>query len=191
MNERLQWQVDNKLQGLKFFGLDLHTAKIYVFVDGSSAGNRYLSSQIGFVIVLGNEVGNDGNCFILQGNILDLTSVKCRRVTKSVLASELYGMVGGIDVSIAIKTTLDKVWNQLKIPSLALVACIDSYSLYDCLVKLGTITEKRLMIDLISLRESYESCEIAEISWIDEQDNPTDSMTNINLNYYGLRLLRE
>ena len=58
-----------------------------------------------------------------------------------------------------------------------LIVCTDSRSLYDCLVKLGTTREKRLMIDIMSLRQSYEQREITEVRWIDGKDNPADSMT--------------
>ena len=33
------------------------------------------------------------------------------------------------------------------------------------------------MIDFMSLRQSYERCEIAEIKWIHGYNNPADSMT--------------
>jgi hypothetical protein len=55
-----------------------------------------------------------------------------------------------------------------------------SRSLYDCLVKLGTTSEKRLMIDLMCLRQSYERREITEIRWIDDNINPADAMTKAN-----------
>ena len=58
-----------------------------------------------------------------------------------------------------------------------LIICIDSFSLYECLVKLGTMSEKRLMIDLTSIRQAYERRQITEIKWIKGEDNPADSMT--------------
>jgi hypothetical protein len=84
-------------------------------------------------------------------------------VTKSVLASEIYGIVGGVDIAIAISTTITIITNQLELPKLPTIVCTDSYSLYECLVKLRTITEKRLMIDIIALRQSYERKELMKI----------------------------
>ena len=63
---------------------------------------------------------------------------------------------------------------QGKIP---LTMCIDSRSLYECLVKLGTTQEKRLMIDLLCLWQSYERRDITEILWIKGDKNPADAMT--------------
>jgi hypothetical protein len=58
-----------------------------------------------------------------------------------------------------------------------LVLCTDSKSLYECLVKLGTTQEKRLMVDLMCLRQAYERREITEIKWINGGSNPADAMT--------------
>ena len=65
-------------------------------------------------------------------------------------------MVGGVDMAIAIETTLKMITDQLELPAIPMIVCTDSYSLYECLVKLGTTKEKRLMIDIMALRQSYE-----------------------------------
>ena len=102
------------------------------------------------------------------------SSTKCKWVTRSVLASELYGVAHGFDVGAAIKGAIE---NIMKIKNLLLVLCTDSKSLYECLVKLGTTQEKRLMIDIMCLRQSYERREIAEVLWINGDDNPANAMT--------------
>ena len=88
LNVRLQWQMDNPARGLTFIPLDLDRAKLFIFTDGSFANNKDLSSQLGFVIVLANENRTNLN-FRIKGNIIHWNSVKCKRVTRSVLASEL------------------------------------------------------------------------------------------------------
>jgi hypothetical protein len=91
-------------------------------------------------------------------------------------------MSDGVDKAYAIITTLKRITDQLKLPAIQMVVCTDSYSLYECLVKLGSTKEKRLMIDIMSLRQSYERREILEIRWINGQDNPADAMTKANSN---------
>jgi hypothetical protein len=49
LNKRLSWQIDNPSRGLRYVPLNIAAAKLIVFVDGSFANNRDLSSQIGFV----------------------------------------------------------------------------------------------------------------------------------------------
>lgn len=82
-------------------------------------------------------------------------------------------MAHGFDHGAVIKATIEKIL-QLKLP---LVLCTDSKSLYECLVKLGSTQEKRLMVDLMCLRQSYERRMITEIKWIDGNANPADAMT--------------
>jgi len=81
-------------------------------------------------------------------------------------------MAHGFDHGAVIKATIEKIL-QISLP---LILCTDSKSLYDCLVKLGTTQEKRLMVDLMCLRQSYERRLITEIKWIDGNSNPADAM---------------
>ncbi|EFQ90045.1 hypothetical protein PTT_13456 [Pyrenophora teres f. teres 0-1] len=53
--------------------------------------------------------------------------------------------------------------DRLSLSKVPIVACTDSRSLYDCLVKLGTTKEKRLIIDIIALREVYERSDLIDI----------------------------
>ena len=72
--------------------------------------------------------------------------------------------------------------------NLPLVLYIDSKSLYNCLIKLGTTQEKRLIINIICLRQAYEHREIAEVKWIKGDSNPADSITK-NKPLSALKLL--
>ncbi|KAF7565969.1 hypothetical protein PtrM4_054030 [Pyrenophora tritici-repentis] len=181
LNKRLKWQMENLDRGLRYVTVNLMEAKLMVFVDGSFANNKDLSSQLGFVLMLVNE-SIDANTFTIQGNVIHHSSTKCKRITRSVLASEIYGMVNGFDIGIAVATTLRIVTERLGLPAIPLVICTDSYSLYECLVKLGTTKEKRLMIDIMALRQSYERREITEIRWINGEDNPADAFTKASPN---------
>jgi hypothetical protein len=165
LNKRLQWQIDNQSRGLRFVPLDKNSLKLVVFTNSSFANNKDNTSQIGFVIAIADKNNN--------ANIIHWSSIKCKRVTRSVLASELYGMAHGFDHGAVIKATIEKIL-QINLP---LILCTDSKSLYECLVKLGTTQEKRLMVDLMCLRQSYERRLITEIKWIDGNSNPADAMT--------------
>ena len=169
LNKRLQWQLDHQNRGLRFIKLDIESLQLLVFTDASFANNKDLSSQIGYLIVL-----SDGQ----KANILHWSSIKCKRVTRSVLASELYAMAHGYDISVAIKSTLDLILQHHRSGRpIPLVLCTDSKSLYDCIVRLGTTQEKRLMIDVMGLRQAYERKQISEVKWIAGGSNPADAMT--------------
>lgn len=182
LNERIIWQKENVTRGLNFIPLDLSNLRLYAFVDASFANNKDMSSQMGFVITLGNEVKDGDSSFKFTGNIIHWSSVKCKRVTRSVLASEIYVMAHGVDIVIVIGGIIDIIMQRLNRPDGPIVVCTDSRSLYDCLVKLGTTKEKRLMIDIMALREAYERSELMDIRWIDGPDNPADSMTKAGPN---------
>jgi hypothetical protein len=182
LNKRIIWQKENVTRGLNFIPLDLSSMKLYAFVDASFANNKDMSSQMGYVIALGNELKDSDRSFKLTGNIIHWSSVKCKRITRSVLASEIYAMAHGVDIAIAIGGTIDIIMQRLHLPNVPIVVCTDSRSLYDCLVKLGTTKEKRLMIDIMALREAYERSELMDIRWIDGRDNPADSMTKAGSN---------
>src|ERR1043166_668365 len=95
-------------------------------------------------------------------NIIHWTSAKCKRVVRSVLAAELYTIAHGFDLAIAMKATIDAILEQ----PMPLAIYTDSKSLYDSLVSLNTVTEKRLLIDLRVLHESYERRELTDMFWI-------------------------
>jgi hypothetical protein len=82
-------------------------------------------------------------------------------------------MSNGFDIAASIRSTIEQMLNI----NLPLTVCTDSKSLYDCIIKLGTTHEKRLMVDLMCLRQAYERKEIKEIMWIDGNSNPADAMT--------------
>jgi hypothetical protein len=67
-------------------------------------------------------------------NIIHWSLIKCKRVTRSVLALELYAMTYRFNIGIAIKSIVNRI---LEI-NLLLVLYTNSKSLYDYLVKLGT-----------------------------------------------------
>ena len=82
-------------------------------------------------------------------------------------------IIHGFDIAYLVKTIL----NLILYKDILLVICTDSKSLYNCLVKLGITQEKRLMIDVISMREAYKRREITQVKWIDGKSNPADSIT--------------
>lgn len=108
--------------------IDLPKAQLMVFVDGSFAKNADLSSQLGFIIMLINETRNDGT-FTITGNTVHWSPTKCKRITRSVLSSEIYVMVNGFDIGLAIATTLPMTTDKPEILKIPIILCMGSYSL--------------------------------------------------------------
>ncbi len=120
-----------------------------IFIDASFA-NVNLHSQIDYVICLIDDV---------KANIIHRFFTKCKRVIRSVLTAKLYAMTNEFDADSIIKSIIQRIFNIF----LSMILLIDSKSLYDCLVKLDITSEKRLMIDLMCLRQSYERKKITKI----------------------------
>jgi len=57
-------------------------------------------------------------------------------------------MAYGFNIRAAIKLTVNKILNI----NLPLIICTDLKSLYNCLVRLGTTQEKRLIINVMCLQ---------------------------------------
>ena len=60
-------------------------------------------------------------------------------------------MVGGVNIAIAIGTTLKMIIDRLELPTIPIIIYTDLYSLYKYLVKLSTTKEKRLIINIMAL----------------------------------------
>jgi hypothetical protein len=78
-------------------------------------------------------------------------SVKSKRVTRSILASEIYSIIARVNIAYTISITLRIITNQLNLPIIPTIVYIDLYSLYKCLIKLRTTKEKHLIINIIVL----------------------------------------
>jgi hypothetical protein len=87
-------------------------------------------------------------------------------------------MAHSFNTGAAIKMTVEKILGLKKLP---LTVYTDSKSLYECLVKFGTTQEKRLMVDIMCLRQAYERRQITEIVWINGNSNPANAMTKSKL----------
>lgn len=165
LNKTIELMIKTKTQGLRFVPLDLDSIVMAVFVDAGFATNPDSSSQLGFIITLIDTHDH--------ANIIHYGSIKSKRVTRSVLAAELFAMVHGFDVSSTIRLALNDMLDRV----IPLRVYTDSRSLYDCLTRINQTAEKRLLIDLRMLRQSYERREITEVLWIPTAQNPADAFT--------------
>ena len=90
--------------------INLSTIKLFVFVNGLFANNKDFSSQLGYKIIIINKFTKENN-FIIYNNLIYQSLIKSKYITQNILALEIYGMVGGVNIVIAIKTTLKIITN--------------------------------------------------------------------------------
>jgi hypothetical protein len=70
-----------------------------------------------------------------KANIIYWSLTKCKRVIRSVLAAELYGIAHGFDIIVVIKSTINKILSIITL----LILYTDLKSLFNYLVRLSTI----------------------------------------------------
>ncbi len=135
----------------------MNTAEIQSLSDASFANNKDLSSQLGCIFLI---MDIKGKC-----SKLSCSSTTCKRVTRSVLAGELHAFVHRYDARFTIAYTVGNILNKkIKIKVLT-----GSRTLFDSVILLCTMAEKRLLIDVFELRESYKNGEISRIVWINSK----------------------
>ena len=150
---------------LLYGNVDLETAEVHVFADASFATNADLSSQLGYVVFL---VDQDRNC-----SLITWSSSKCKRVTRSVLAAELYAIANAFDVGFAIGHTFESILGR----KVELRVFTDSRTLFDSIISFCSMTEKRLLIDIACLRQAFRSGELSNLGWIRSGENVADALT--------------
>ena len=72
-----------------------------MFTDSLFTNNKDLLSQIGFIIALADLTN--------KANIIYWSSIKCKRVTKSVLALKLYAMAHRFNIKAVLKSIIKKL----------------------------------------------------------------------------------
>ena len=142
---------------------------LHVFSDASWANMAGLKSQSGQLFFLGTSSAPD--CF--QGNLLHFRSARIKRVCRSTFAAETMSAVDAQDNAIALQTLFEQ-WTGTQLP---IKIYTDCRSLYESLKQIApTATEKRLEIDLRTLKESIDSGELA-VEWIDTHHQLADALT--------------
>jgi hypothetical protein len=63
-------------------------------------------------------------------------------------------MANGVNMAIAIGSTFNTITERLKLSSVPIVVCTNSFSLYEYLAKLETTKEKRLIINIMALKQA-------------------------------------
>ena len=64
---------------------------------------------------------------------------------------KIYKIVGGVNMAITIRITLKMIIDWFEVPVIPIIIYTDLYSFYKYLVKLSTIKEKYLIINIMAL----------------------------------------
>lgn len=161
---------ETRTQGLNFTPLNLETVRLVLLSDASFGNAAGLKSQLGYLIMM---VDSDDNC-----NIVHYGSNRCKRVARSVMAAEIQALVLGFDYAFVVKDLIEEILGH----HISLDALIDSRTVFNVIAKDAQTAERRLQIDVLALRQSYDAGELERIGWIPGDKNPADSLTKPVLN---------
>ena len=150
--KKLKSNMDLRLKRRK---LDMESLQLRARSDASFASSRDEASQIGFIVMLSGK--RDNVC------ILHWSSSKRTRVARSAPGTELHAFCDAMDFSTAIKIALEIM---LQKDARLLFISADSKSLFDAIAKRPHISEKRLLIDLATLRVARRRSEMTNIGFI-------------------------
>ena len=104
---------------------------------------------------------------------MEVSDVRCKRVTRSVMATELHALSYGYDQAFVARHLAEEIF-ATKIP---LDGYVDSRTIFNA-VTTGTGTiEKRLQIDSFALREAHSRGELRNLAWIPSGENIADALT--------------
>ena len=103
------------------------------------------------------------------------------------MAGEKYAFVDAFGHAYTIKHDLETLYNR----PISLAMFTDSKQVFDVLTKASYPTERRLMVDVAAVRESYNTYEISNIGLVSGKDNPSDALTKPNFGAPLMRILQE
>jgi hypothetical protein len=135
---------------LRFPKLDVDTLKLFVYADTSFCNNDDMSSQLGYIILS----DSTGKC-----QPLIYSSQQSKRVTRSVLGGEVMAFADGIDMTIMLKHSAERMICR-DIPIHAFTRLATNINVISSST---TTSEKRLMIDITAAKEEYEEGTIDRI----------------------------
>ena len=150
---------------------DPKSLKLVAFSDASHANlPDGFSSAGGYIIFL---VGENDKCCPLAWE-----AKKIRRVVKSTLAAETLALVEAVDMAFYLGCILSEIlYNGSKTLEIPIQCYVDNKSLWDNIHSTKNVSEKRLRIDLGSLKEMLEHKDISEIKWVETSHQLSDCFT--------------
>ena len=153
---------------LNFSNIKIEESRLVIFSDASYRNLPDGGSQGGFIIFLSD---NDGNCSPVHWQ-----SRKLRRVVNSTLAAECLALQEAAEHGVYLKTVMQEILGD-RISDIPVDCYTDNKSLEDSLYSTKTLENKRLILDLATIKDMLQSKEIQSVRWIDKHDQLADCLT--------------
>lgn len=130
--------------------------KLVVFSDASMGNLPDGFTQAGHLIFL---VGEDG-----KFSPISWQSKRIRRVVRSTLAGETLALADGIDNGMCISAFYSEIkTGNIALNNLTIICVTDNHSFFDAVKSTKSVTEKRLRLEISSIKELIHSGNIKQI----------------------------
>ena len=151
---------------------DVRQSALYVYSDASFANLAGCGSQGGYVIFLKGENG--------KASPLVWTSNELKHVVKSPKAAETLSMQLAVEYAFLLKSLLIEVY-KIDNTHIPVISIIDNSSLHQSLYSTNVIDDKRLYVDICSMRDMLSRNEISEVKLTSSQDQLADCLPKVQL----------
>jgi hypothetical protein len=144
--------------------------QLIVFSDASLGNLPDGGTQGGhFIILLGDNGLFSPICW---------QSKRIRRVVRSTLAGETLALSDGIDNCIFLGNLYSELTTgQIQHGLIPITCVIDNYSLFDAVKSTKFVSDKRLRLEISSVKELLESKQIKQVSWSNTKQQLADCLT--------------
>lgn len=141
--------------GLHFPKLNLGTLFLLAYSDASINSKPDTQCQLGFILFPMDDTNH--------GSIIQFSSHKARRVTRSSFAGETIALADAFDNVFLLQHDLQRILGK-PVPILVMT---DSKLLFDVITGNRTTSEARQMVDVAAVREAYNQQIIPNVALID------------------------
>ena len=143
--------------------------KMVTFTDASFANLSDGGTQGGHLIVL---MGENGHFCPISWQ-----SKRIKRIVRSTLAGETLAMSEGIDSAIFLSTLFSELSAGNPDCPVPIICVTDNFSLVDALRSTKCVTEKRLRLEISSIKELIQTKRVDQVLWSDTKDQLADCLT--------------
>lgn len=143
----------------------MNAIRVVLLPNKSIANDLGLKSQLDCVILMTDKEP--------KANIAHYGSNRAHRTTRPVIAAEVHALIHAVDVRMNLQDALNEMSNR----SIGTEAFVDSQSLLNVVTRHNKTAEKRLKIEIFTLKGSYKIKELKRIGWNEGKENPEDVLT--------------
>lgn len=170
LNQDINLVQANSKAGPSYPPLEKYFLQLWLYADASFSTNEELSSQLGYIILLCDATN--------KCHVIDCFSKKSRRVVRWIMASEVCAFMHSSEAAFTTVHDLNPMIG-VDIPNYMFT---DSKKLFDAMKKRQRTTERRLMLDKSSVRQSYKRFKRQAVGFVRGIHITADSMSRIEGN---------